>query len=376
LVRFIHTSDWQLGMKGRGLGEAGQIARQTRLESVRNVLKSAQDHEVDFLLLCGDVFEHNMISQEDVKRLVSIFNEYAGTPIYLLPGNHDMLGAGCIYNRGIFGRVRHLVILDTCDPVQVSDTFLHPCPVSSKFPRHDLTATIPVVHEVDGIHIGVAHGSVLGKLPVSNWEDVDLPIDISCVERTGIDYLALGHWHSQRTFEDNTGAPRIAYSGTHEQTNYGEDNAGYCLLVHIDGKGCPPQIRPIQTGQLKWTSRDFAMKDPASIQELKAYLESIREVDMVRLAFNGELPLELKEELDALLEFETTRHRHVRIELDSLDIKAPFRLETEVDLGDPVLNQTDVYLRTLLADENHPKSKKVITEAIMRLQRFAKEVEA
>ena len=64
MVRFIQTSDWQIGMKGGGLGEAGPLVRETRIDSIRNVLKSAQEKKVDFVLLCGDIFEHNMVSQD------------------------------------------------------------------------------------------------------------------------------------------------------------------------------------------------------------------------------------------------------------------------------------------------------------------------
>ncbi|MBA7691581.1 hypothetical protein ES703_100127 [subsurface metagenome] len=111
MVRFIQTSDWQIGMKGGGLGEAGPIVREIRIESIHNVLKSAQEKEVDFVLLCGDIFEHNMIGQEDVKKVVTIFNKYPDIPLYLLPGNHDILGPDCVYNRPIFQRVNHLTIL-------------------------------------------------------------------------------------------------------------------------------------------------------------------------------------------------------------------------------------------------------------------------
>lgn len=51
MVRFIQTSDWQIGMKGGGLGEAGPIVREIRIESIHNVLKSAQEQKVDFVLL-------------------------------------------------------------------------------------------------------------------------------------------------------------------------------------------------------------------------------------------------------------------------------------------------------------------------------------
>jgi len=374
MVRFIQTSDWQIGMKGGGLGEAGPIVREIRIESIHNVLKSAQEQKVDFVLLCGDIFEHNMISQEDVKKVVTIFNQYPDIPIYLLPGNHDMLGADCVYNRPIFQRVNHLTILRTSDSVKVTDAILHPCLVLLKFTTQDLTGAIPVVREVDGIHIGVAHGSLVGKSPVPNWEEIDLPIDPTCVVRTGIDYLALGHWHSHRTFEDSTGIARIAYSGTHEQTNYDEDNAGYCLLVQIDGKGDAPKIVPIKTGQLTWVSREFEMKDSSSLIELEKYFESIKGIDMVRLVLYGELPLESKEELDNLLEFQTTLHKNLRVKIDSLNITAPLSLEAPFDFGDPTLNQAEIHLKQLLANEADPRKKRIIVEALTHLQRFGREV--
>lgn len=375
LARFIQTSDWQIGMKGGGLGEAGPIVREIRIESIHNTLKSAQQEKVDFVLLCGDIFEHNMISQEEVKKVVTIFNQYPDITLYLLPGNHDILGADCVYNRVIFQQVNNLTILRTIDSVEVPGAILHPCPVLSKFTKQDLTETIPVVNEIDGIHIAVAHGSLVGEFSSSNWEDIELPIKPSCVERTGIDYLALGHWHSHRTFKDSTGVGRIAYSGTHEQTNYDEDNAGQCLLVQIDEKGDIPKIKPIKTGQLTWVSREFEMKDYSSLIELKDYFDSINGIDMVRLILHGELPLENKEELENILEFQTTIHKNFREKSDSLNYTLPPELESPVDFGDPTLNQTEIRLKQLLANETDQRKRRIIVEALTHLQRFGKDVE-
>ena len=374
LVRFVQTSDWQIGMKGGGLGEAGRIVREARIESIHNVLKAAQEHEADFVLMCGDIFEHNMVSQEDVMAVVAIFNQYPDVPLYLLPGNHDILGADCVYNREIFQRLRHFTVLRSSDPVEVPGAILHPCPIFSKFITQDVSVPIPVVHEADGIHIGVAHGSLVGKTPV--WEDITLPIEPSCVERTGIDYLALGHWHGYRAFEDNAGVVRITYSGTHEQTTYAEDGAGQCLLVQIDGKGEPPGVEPIKTGQLTWASTEFELRDSSSLDELKSYLESIKDTDMVRLELRGELPLECKEELDNILEFQETLHKNFRAKLESLDIMAPTELGEQVDLGDPTLDQTANELNQLLTSEADPKERRIIAEALTQLLRFGKDDEA
>ena len=376
VARFIQTSDWQIGMKGGGLGEAGPLVRETRIQSIHNVLKSAQEKKVDFVLLCGDIFEHNMVSQENVKKVVAIFNQYTDIPLYLLPGNHDILGADCVYNRVIFQHLNHLTILRTSDPVEVNGATLHPCPVLSKFTTQDLTGTIPIVRKLDGIHIGVAHGSLVGKSPAPDWEDTALPIDLSCTERTGIDYLALGHWHSHRAFDDKSGIARIAYSGTHEQTKFGEDNAGQCLMVEIDKKGDPPKIDTIRTGRLTWTSDELEMKDSSSLNELKSHFEAVKGIDMVRLVLYGELPLELKEELENMLEFQATIHKNLRVKSESLNITVPPQLETPFDFGDPILNQTETYLKQSLADETDPKQRRIIVEALAHLQRYGKEVGA
>jgi len=375
MVKFIQTSDWQIGMKGGGLGDAGPIVRETRIESIQNVLKAAQEHKVDFVLLCGDIFEHNMISQEDVKKVVTILNKYPKIPLYLLPGNHDILGPDCVYERPIFQGIEHLTILRTNDPLEVNGAILHPCPILLKFTINDIVATIPDVSKADGIHIGIAHGTLKGKSPVPIWEDVDLPIDPGCVDRTSIDYLALGHWHSYRPFEDSTGVTRIAYSGTHEQTQYSEDNAGQCLLVQIDGKGISPKIEPIKTGKLRWVSNEFEMKDASSLIELKSYFKSIEDMDMIRLVIYGEIPLESKEELDNMLEFQTTLHKNFRVKTDSLSITVPAAPEERYDFGDSTLNQTESYLKNLLSFETDPRKRRIIIEAIIHLQKFGREAE-
>jgi hypothetical protein len=95
---------------------------------------------------------------------------------------------------------------------------------------------------------------------------------------------------------------------------------------------------------------------------------------MVRLVLYGELPLESKEKLDNLLEFQTTLHKNLRVKIDSLNITAPPSLEAPFDFGDPTLNQTEIHLKQLLANEADPRKKRIIVEALTQLQRFGREV--
>ena len=373
MVSFIHSSDWQIGMKGSGLGEAASLVRETRIRSIDNVFRVAKERSADFILLAGDTFENNSISMDEVSKVITVFNKYREIPIYLLPGNHDLMGSGSIYNRDIFQRVSNLTVMSGTDPVEAPGVVIHPCPVGSKFSVQDATKSIPSVKDANGIHIGVAHGSLLGKFSVSNWEDVDLPIDSSAVDRTGIDYLALGHWHGYRIFNDNSGIPRIAYSGTHEQTNYEETDAGHCLYVSIDKKGAVPVIEPIQTGQLTWASLSVQLNGSSSLDSFKRLLEDNRNVNMVKLELSGELPLDSMQELENILDFQKTLHGNFKVQSGDLTISQPMQTDVPFDFHDPILDQADKKLIEMLSVEKDFRQRQVITQALLHFRKRGKE---
>ena len=361
-------------MKARGFGDAGFHIREKRIESIRKIFEIAKNCEADFLLVCGDVFEHNMVGNEDVSKVVSIFNSYSDIPIYLLPGNHDSLGPGSVYERDIFSRISNLTIFKKCEPLTINGVIFHPLPIESYYRKDHRTRKLQCVKEIEGIHIGVAHGSLIGEVPVSD-EDLDYPIDPSCIEETGLDYLAIGHWHSYREFKDNSGITRIVYSGTHEQTKYNEDSAGYCVFVEIKEKGEKPSIKPVRCRQLTWGLRNFKLRDVTSISELSTELDNMKDVDMLELNLTGEIPIENKLELENLLEYHKTQHIHFRIKNENdFQYTTPLSLEKIEDLSDPILNETNKWLRGKMRVESVPENRDVIVEAIFLLHRLSSEV--
>lgn len=369
MVSFVHTSDWQIGMKGTGLGEAATLVRETRLKSINNIFKIAKDRKVDFVIIAGDTFENNSVSQDLVEKVVRVFNDNRDIPVYLLPGNHDFVGSGSIYNREIFQKVSNLTIMRETDRIEVKGAIIHPCPATSRYRIGDATKSIPVVKDDESIHIGVAHGSLAGKFSVTNWEDIDLPIDPNVVNRTGIDYLALGHWHGYRIFNDKIGNRRIAYSGTHEQTNYEETDAGYCLQVSIDKKGAVPLIEPVKTGQLTWASLTVQMGEASSFETLNRLLKDNEASDLVKLELLGELPLGSMKELDSLLNFQKTLHKNFKVRSERLSVFQPSQTDLPFDFRDPILGQVDKRLIEMLSSEKDYHQRAVITQALSYLRK-------
>jgi len=85
-MRVLHTADWHIGKT---------LARRCRLDETRAALDEvvgiAVAEEVDAVLVCGDVFEHQAPTAEceGVAYRTLLRLHEAGIPVVVIPGNHD-----------------------------------------------------------------------------------------------------------------------------------------------------------------------------------------------------------------------------------------------------------------------------------------------
>jgi len=266
-MKFLHTADWQIGMRATALGEKGERVRSARLESARSVIEVAKREHVDFLIVAGDVFEHNGVERIKVREAAKILGG-AGCPVYIIPGNHDRLTAGSVWEDATWGEWSNIRILTRPEPVESGLVTLYPCPVSAGDSRDDPTSWIKA--SGDSIAVGIAHGSVENPA-----YDQTLPLPRDASPLRGLDYLALGHYHSTTLYQDDAGSVRMAYSGTHEPTSFGEADSGNVLIVEIAQHGTPPNIRAVRTGSLEWLTRTSKIEGPGQVQALATELDEL-----------------------------------------------------------------------------------------------------
>ena len=68
-MRFLHTSDWQLGMTRAFLTpEASARFSQARIDAIGALGRLAAEHDAKFIVVAGDVFESSQISRETLLR--------------------------------------------------------------------------------------------------------------------------------------------------------------------------------------------------------------------------------------------------------------------------------------------------------------------
>jgi len=302
-MKFLHTADWQLGIKVAHIGGAGVRVREERLASLNRVAEAARSHSVDFILIAGDTFENNGVERTLVQKAVDILSSFK-IPVYLIPGNHDPLIPGSVWEHPSWGSANGVTILRREEPVRVPGGILYPCPVREKYSRKDPTEWIRA-SDAEGIRIGMAHGTVEGI----HQEEPDYPIPRDAAIRSGLDYLALGHWHSTATYPAPDGAERMAYSGTHEATKFGERDSGNVLIVDIPGPGKPPRITPVHTGNLSWRTIDKDIRESGDLLRMRSQIEAIENPasTLVELCIGGLMFAEDSDEVNRIQEILASR---------------------------------------------------------------------
>lgn len=301
-------------MKAQSLGEAGACVREERITAGKRVVEAAHTHGAEFIVVAGDVFEDNAVDRVLVQRVADILGGFNG-PVFIIPGNHDPLTPGSVWEHPAWKSSVNVRVLREAAPVELRGAVLFPCPAREKHSGADPTAWIPSDRE-GGTRIGLAHGTVEGI----RQDEPDYPIPRDAVKRSGLDYMALGHWHSYATYLGSDGAPVMAYSGTHETTKFGERDSGNALIVEIVSPASPPTITPIRTGGLVWKSIDKEARERGDLGRVREDIEAMGNpgATLVEVRLAGLLMAEERPEIDRIQQILASRFLAGRLDVSRL----------------------------------------------------------
>ncbi len=309
-MRFLHTADWQLGMTRHFLnGEAQPRYSAARRDAVAGLGALAAETGAEFVVVAGDVFEHNQLAPRDVSLSLEAMRAI-GVPVYLLPGNHDPLDASSVYTSALFTAERpdNVIVLDRAGAHEVRPGLeIIGAPWRSKKPTTDLLGEVLEGLTADGVtRIVVGHGGVDLFEP-----DRDKPslIRLATVEaalaRGAVHYVALGDKHS-RTEVGSTG--RVWYSGSQEVTNYDhiEPDPGNVLVVDVDeqdpARGVHVEGRRV--GRWRFVTLRRSVDTARDVVDLDINLDQLpdKERTVAQIALTGTLTVTDKAALDACLD--------------------------------------------------------------------------
>ena len=292
-IRFIHSSDWQIGKVFRFVDRSTMgLLQEARLRAITRLGELAVEHSVRHVLVAGDVYDMEALSPRSLGQPLERMRAFDSVEWHLLPGNHDPHRPNGLWDQLLRKQLPANVRLHiTPDPFLVDGGPLAilPAPLNHKRSVQDPTAYMDEIGlPEDLIRVGLAHGTVAGfgsdDRDVYNYIQPDRP------ERAGLDYLALGDWHGQKRING-----RCWYSGTPEIDAFDVIDGGQALLVEIEGARAVPQVTPLVTGHYHWLRLDRSVTSQEDVDLLEAKLRDLgQELDrvLVHLCVEGALSLE------------------------------------------------------------------------------------
>lgn len=242
MLRLLHTADVHLGARHADLGEAATAQRERQFAAFRASVDLALAEKVDLFLIAGDLFDSNVQPRRSVEHVAAELGRLVKARIrtVLVPGTHDVYDRSSVYRAYDLAQLAGskpgdgMVNVLTPDHAWVHlaalDAVVHgpvfPTKRAPYSPLRDLAAvaTPPATWKIGLLHAAIA-------IPGRTEHD-DVVITVDEIAASGLDYLALGHWHSAQVA--TTKGVTYAYPGAPEPVAVDQDRAGKVLLVTLD----------------------------------------------------------------------------------------------------------------------------------------------
>ena len=257
-MRLLHTSDWHVGRTFHGFDTTEHLRK-----TLKEVAALVGEHEVDVVLIAGDVFDLSTPAAHHFTLLTEALQVIrdAGAIIVATSGNHDSAARLGFLAPLVASSGTHILTQWPADPVELEDEhgpvhffgipYLEPNALRVDRDDPSLgTADGTLRWAMDGVRSSLATAPArsvvlahcfVGKTPTGETVEDDAPRDItvggksvvSTEHFSGVDYVALGHIHSRQRLLDN-----VRYSGAPLHYSFGErspERGGW--LVDLDSNG-------------------------------------------------------------------------------------------------------------------------------------------
>jgi len=306
---------------------------QDRLEAVAAIGRLAGEVGAVGVVVAGDVFDDNQVDRQTVLRTIEVLRGFPEVPILLLPGNHDPLDAGSVFNRPEFREACPVHVQVVTDPAPIHlaegvELVGAPWPVKRPL-RNPALDVLDDLEPTSGTRILLAHGGVdtvggdfdqTGVLPLAELE--------AAIHDQRVQFVALGDRHSA-TEVGATG--RIWYPGAPEPTAYVEQEPGKALVVEVQDGAVRVERR--QIGRWSFRQQVFDVAGAADLETVLRWLDEPRDKPhtIAKIALRGALTLAERTRLESALEAAATtyaalesweRHQELTTTPDQEDLDA------------------------------------------------------
>ena len=287
-MKIIHISDLHLSspLTTRLSTEKQRERKAELLDTFRRIIRQGGELGASAIIIAGDLFDNKRIPKRQLERVISVIEEAKDITFLYLPGNHEgealsESGLSLPENLRIFGEEWTYFHLDD---VCFAGRSTLPIRIGDGLSLDGEMTNIAVLHGALGVH--------------GDGEEI---IGGAELAGRGINYLALGHYHTYAESRLSDGCPAV-YCGTPEGRGF--DEVGDCgfVLIDTDGGRVSFELHAVAKRRMRWIKVDVSGCEGQA--ELKARVRSATEdipsSDLVRVELIGNRPVELIPDLDTI----------------------------------------------------------------------------
>jgi DNA repair exonuclease SbcCD nuclease subunit len=265
-------------------------------------MENAKERAVEAVLIPGDLWDDETVSQESVHKLVESFASIDPIPVFIAPGNHDFCSPLSKYSREmqvalgmqpwsdnvfIFEKPDFACVFHPWreDVVVVGRAFLENVKTSQR-----LLGT-RIARPSRAISLLLFHGSLEGYNREGATK-VTAPFSSEELLAQDFSYTALGHYHSFSQIVDANGKTRAAYAGSTGARMLSDDGPRYVLIGSVDSNGLVGEFEKIELDPRRICALNIDVSGASSAEivariEENALLQQWRPVDMVAVTLSG-----------------------------------------------------------------------------------------
>lgn len=292
-IKIAHCADLHIGSKISDLGHKSAIRALEIKNSFSNIVDVCSKEKVDVLCVSGDLFDDVAVLNSDVQEIKNICKN-ANFKIVITPGNHDPFSADSPY-KDVWSENVIVFKNNYLEKIEFDDIKLRIWGAAFKG-RYENKSLLKnaVVPKDDFINICVLHGEIVSS---NSGNSPYNPVFIEDIEKSGFNYLALGHIHTRSKIY-KSGETFYSYPGNAESSGFGclgekgiylgEISKGFCDLKFIKTCKRAYYIKEIDVSGLKTDSEIAKKITDALIEEFgENYGENIYKIILVGEVSDG-----------------------------------------------------------------------------------------
>lgn len=216
-VKILHCGDLHFDTSFKELNnKLSWKCKEELLEVFKKIIDLVISENVQILLIAGDIFDNLSVNKETISFIANNLKRIENVRVFISPGNHDP------YNNKSFYKIIEwpenvYTFKSKMESVEIKelDTVIWGAAFNESYEKQTLLENISI--DNSKINIAVLHGEIESLNASNNYN----PIYLEDIEKSKIDYIALGHRHKFSSIK-RVGTSYYSYSGCPQGRGFDE----------------------------------------------------------------------------------------------------------------------------------------------------------